>query len=346
MATFVQLLSLVLLAGAAGVQAQSSTQDKQLGVVARPQDIQCESEMQVVMCGQIPFRKVQERAACCAMHKPLPPQVHAAALAAAAAARPAGSWDWETALPDRVDLAENSPLLQPVEYFVGSCAGQVLAEVPTFHTITQQVAAGDSADNSSQPEDGSSNATPPAPVPVPASSPADSSSQKRRLAQSDADSTTDGSNPAVPITQTVQITSVEVTQATVPVLSSAQIRRIKSTALALQPIEVQRGYSKLAHINAESGFLHPTGYAGPAELALLQHRLAQQQPVQAAALDSLLTGAKAPPKVYEGAHAAYIIPELLVFCVVFKMLCYLAYIACFSLAPSVLAFVPSMLWKS
>jgi hypothetical protein len=201
-------------------------------------------------------------------------------------------------------LAENSPLLQPVEYFVGSCAGQVLAEVPTFHTITQQVATGNGADNSSQPEDGSSNATPPELVPMPVTAPANSRSQKRRLAQSDA-GTTDGGNPAVPDTQTVQITSVEVTQASVPVLCSAQIRRIKSTALALQPIEVQRSYSKLAHINAESGFLHPTGYAGPAELALLQHRLAQQQPVQAAALDSLLTGAKVPPKVYEGAPAAW-----------------------------------------
>jgi hypothetical protein len=95
---------------------------------------------------------------------------------------------------------------------------------------------------------------------------------------------------------------VEVTQAPLPVLNGAQIRRIKSTALALQPIEVQRSYSKLAHINVESGFLHPTGYAGPAELALLQYRLAQQQPVQAAALDSLLTGARVPPKVYEGAQ--------------------------------------------
>jgi hypothetical protein len=304
MATFVQLLALFCLAAAAGVQAQSSTQDKQLGVVPRPQDIQCDNEMQVVMCGQIPFRKLQERAACCAMHKPLPPQVHAAALAAAAAAaRPAGSWDWDIALPNRVDLAADSPLLQPVEYFVGSCAGQVLVELPTFTTITQQVAAGNDAGNSSQPGDGSSNATPPTPAPEPVTAPADSSSQKRRLAQSDA-GTTDGSNPAVPVTQTVQITSVEVTQASVPVLSSAQIRRIKSTALALQPIEVQRSYSKLAHMNAESGFLHPTGYAGPAELALLQYRLAQQQPVQAAALDSLLTGANVPPKVYEGAASA------------------------------------------
>jgi hypothetical protein len=304
MATFVKLIGMLCLAAAAEVQAQAGPQDKELGVVPRPQDIQCESETQIVMCGQIPFAKVQERADCCALHKPLPPQVHAAALAAAAAARPAGNWDWDSALPERSDLAENGSLMQTVDYFVGSCSGQVLAEVPTFQTITQQVAAGSNTDNSTETPNNSSNATPqpPSPSPSPAldATPENSRSQKRRLAQSGTDPAKDSSSPAGPNTQTVQITSVEVTQQPVPVLSSSQIRRIKSTALALQPVEVQRSYSKLANINAQSGFLHPTGYAGPAELALLKHRLEQQQPVQAVALDSLLTGARVPPKVYEG----------------------------------------------
>lgn len=294
--TCMKLLTVFWLAAAAAeVLAQAGTQDRQLGVVPRAQDIQCESEMQVVMCGQIPFAKLQERADCCALHKPLPPQVHAAALAAAAAARPPGSWDWDVPLPERSDLAADSSLMQPVDYLVGSCSSQVLAEVPVFTTITQQVAAGSSDGNSSQPPDDSSSATPTPPSsPVPVSTPENSKSQKRRLAQSGSDAA-EGPNTA-----TVTITSVEVAQTPVPVLTSAQIKRIKSTALALQPIEVQRSYSRLAHINAQSGFLHPAGYAGPAELALLKVRLAQQQPVQAAALDSLLTGARVPPKVYEG----------------------------------------------
>jgi hypothetical protein len=296
MAKFTRILAVMWLAAGFEVHAQAYTQEQQLGVVLRPQDIQCDSEMQIVMCGQIPFAKVQARAECCALHKPLPPQVHAAAIAAAAAARPAGSWDWDAPLPARSDLSANTSLLQPLEYFIGSCSGQVLAEVPAFVTSSQQINDGSNSDNSTQPPDDSNAATPPAPSPAPEATPESSNeSQKRRLLQNSSEDTPEGA-----ASQTVQITSVQVTQQAVPVLSSTQIRRIKSTALALQPIHVQRAYSRLAHINAESGFLHPTGYAGPAELALLRYRLQQQQPVQAAALDSLLTGAKVPPKVYEG----------------------------------------------
>jgi hypothetical protein len=83
----------------------------------------------------------------------------------------------------------------------------------------------------------------------------------------------------------------------VPELTPALIRRIKQAALAAAPAAVPAGARALRDTvdalrpdgGKSSGFIHPGGYAGAEELALLRERLEGGAPLQAAAKESLLT---------------------------------------------------------
>ncbi|KAI8474482.1 MAG: hypothetical protein J3K34DRAFT_518210 [Monoraphidium minutum] len=103
----------------------------------------------------------------------------------------------------------------------------------------------------------------------------------------------------------------------VPALSASLIRRIKARALRAAPAghrllaaRLKQRTAGAARRGAAGGggdaaaggaagepFAVPGGYAGPAELATLQWRLAQGSPLQAAAKDSLLTGRWVPRNV-------------------------------------------------
>lgn len=96
-------------------------------------------------------------------------------------------------------------------------------------------------------------------------------------------------------------TSVVIRSNPVPALPRNLVRRIKAAALAAAPAEVRTMVVSLRTVSAVSGFTHPAGTAGAGELALLAARLrgsggSDNTPLQAAALNSLLTGAGVRPK--------------------------------------------------
>jgi len=82
----------------------------------------------------------------------------------------------------------------------------------------------------------------------------------------------------------------------VPVLTKGVITRIKAAALGKlpdSPVIALRSLRESAsaarnEVGRRSGFLQPAGYAGPAELALLQARLAANSTLQLVAKESLL----------------------------------------------------------
>lgn len=108
----------------------------------------------------------------------------------------------------------------------------------------------------------------------------------------------------------------------IPQLPNSVIAAVKNRARRNWPWELRAAYNRIARTNTSSRFIHPAGYAGPAELALLQYRLgvaaqiqqgANKQPPQQeaqpqqqeaaiteASLHSLITGANVKPKVYPG----------------------------------------------
>jgi len=92
-------------------------------------------------------------------------------------------------------------------------------------------------------------------------------------------------------------TQAEIVAQPVPELDAGLIRRVKDRALRSAP-RTQRMQMAILQAKADatrgkaarsSGFVHPGGYAGPAELAALQWRLTNGDPLQTAAKESLLT---------------------------------------------------------
>jgi hypothetical protein len=70
---------------------------------------QCNSDMQIVMCGQIPLSSIQERRACCrTFRSPVVSVAHAAAAVQAATA--AGPMQEPVARPYRADLDANDAM--------------------------------------------------------------------------------------------------------------------------------------------------------------------------------------------------------------------------------------------
>lgn len=84
----------------------------------------CSSEQQIIECGQIPFTAQEDRAACCALNKPLPPGAADGVNAAAAVAQQ----------PARADLTGG--LASGPNYKFGSCIQQATAAVPAFRDVS------------------------------------------------------------------------------------------------------------------------------------------------------------------------------------------------------------------
>ncbi|WIA13951.1 hypothetical protein OEZ85_002521 [Tetradesmus obliquus] len=78
------------------------------------------------------------------------------------------------------------------------------------------------------------------------------------------------------------------------VMSSLRTTNLKFTDF--DPVKAT--YKALRSFNDSSGFVHPGGVIGPAELALMQHRLQDNATLQELALKTLLTGAGVIPKTY------------------------------------------------
>lgn len=69
---------------------------------------------------------------------------------------------------------------------------------------------------------------------------------------------------------------------------------------------IRNDYAMISSINSGSGFLHPVGLVGPAELAALRYRMANRvdfNSPQPGASDVLLSGQGVPPKTYPGGWA-------------------------------------------
>lgn len=94
-----------------------------------------------------------------------------------------------------------------------------------------------------------------------------------------------------------QTTQARIESQPVPDLTPDQIRAVKRAALAQAPPAIAANISALlARADAArgpagrfSGLRHPAGYAGAGELAIATARLAAGLPLQAAAIDSLVT---------------------------------------------------------
>lgn len=116
--------------------------------------------------------------------------------------------------------------------------------------------------------------------------------------------------------------SIQLKKQTIPQrLSKTVIRQTKALAISnLRSINFA-GYSTLAHgmndkessrvqatykalrvVDRHSSFVHPGGIIGPAELALLKERLAENSALQELALESLLTGSMVPPKQFSATY--------------------------------------------
>lgn len=83
-------------------------------------------------------------------------------------------------------------------------------------------------------------------------------------------------------------------------ISTAAIRAVKQKAMASVGTSVQQLHDSLRSVNPTSGFIHPGGIAGPAEIALMKLRIDSNDPLVTAALNKMLTGQGVPPKVYPG----------------------------------------------
>lgn len=69
---------------------------------------------------------------------------------------------------------------------------------------------------------------------------------------------------------------------------------------------IRNDYAMISSTNSGSGFLHPVGLVGPAELAALRYRMANRvdfNSPQPGASDVLLSGQGVPPKTYPGGWA-------------------------------------------
>lgn len=78
---------------------------------------------------------------------------------------------------------------------------------------------------------------------------------------------------------------------TAPALNASLIRAVKARALEQLDEPLRMRIAALRFVNETSGFAHPGAHIGPAELALMEARLAAGHEVVLAARSSLLTGA-------------------------------------------------------
>ncbi|GBF89133.1 hypothetical protein Rsub_01850 [Raphidocelis subcapitata] len=98
-------------------------------------------------------------------------------------------------------------------------------------------------------------------------------------------------------------TQTDIVRWAIPALPRGAIARVKAAALAAaspeRAVAVRRlrAVANAGRFDLDSGFLHPAGFAGPAELVLMRTRLAANSSLTLKALDSLLTGRGVPPKV-------------------------------------------------
>lgn len=185
---------------------------------ALPAGMACSSDLQIVMCGQIPFDEAQDRRACCKTFRPvaLPPAAAAAEQAAAMASQAMKAKYTKTHRPD----LSPTPRADVTNWPYGDCVPSATADIPMFI----------------------------------------------------------GSD-------------VYITQQTVPQFSSDNIERVKAAAISAQMDLFTWQYGNVREVNETSGFIHPGTIAGPAELALMQQRLARRVQPQSLAKDILLTGA-------------------------------------------------------
>eukprot|EP00878_Enallax_costatus_P018352 GHUV01019315.1.p1 GENE.GHUV01019315.1~~GHUV01019315.1.p1 ORF type:complete len:305 (-),score=41.87 GHUV01019315.1:843-1757(-) len=231
----------------------------------------CDSDMQIVMCGQVSFTDVEERRLCCETYKPVPAEqivVATEAVKAAAEAVPSLTVQGELSVMSlsvanysfmpavRGDLARAPLFARKLDYYQGNCLQQAQVAVPTFPSVKG-------------------------------------------------------------------VTGYKVNTYNVPQLPSNTIKAVKDAAKARWPPQLMAAYNRFARTSSTSGFIHPAGYAGPAELALLQYRLGtaakiqrgaqsqvpisaersvvpQQSVVTETALYSMISGANVVPKVYSG----------------------------------------------
>eukprot|EP00879_Flechtneria_rotunda_P025021 GHRR01026553.1.p1 GENE.GHRR01026553.1~~GHRR01026553.1.p1 ORF type:complete len:326 (+),score=68.45 GHRR01026553.1:272-1249(+) len=196
----------------------------------------CDSEMQIVMCGQIPLSEGRDWSTCCRLYR-APAELSPAAAAKQAAAVAAASIQALNNLPLREDLALNpvsvadvASATSSINWLYGDCTWELLASIPDFSQLPEKV---------------------------------------------------------------------QIKQLSVPQLDKGLIQRVKAEALSKVDQAIQQQYQKLRWVNASSGFVHPGTYAGAAELAVMQHRLANGMQPQTAAKDALLSGAGILPKIYD-----------------------------------------------
>ncbi|KAF8063673.1 hypothetical protein HT031_003528 [Scenedesmus sp. PABB004] len=242
----------------------------------------CEGEAQQAACGDIPWAFTLERSACCS--------AHAAAGAAPAgrgggdhrgvAAAAAAEEDCPNApppeLPPRGDLAAaaSGAVAMGARYRAAPCVRWEAAHVPAFgpgaprdvaalNAITQDVPLLDPGAVRRVKDEALRRLAPPQP-------PGGGRRRGRAPAGTGGDSAGGAGAPRSPLSSVWQ--------------------RHQAWAATAPP----RG---------AAGLHHPASTAGLAELAWLQHRLANGASPQAPALEQLLSGAGVPPKRYDGCWA-------------------------------------------
>jgi hypothetical protein len=238
-------------------------------------DDECGNELQTIQCSAIPFKYTADRITCCNLYATpdLGTGQHTdqASMAVASLSHP-------TAL----GTAEPAPKVQPHD----------------FTPVTDPGSSGGS--NASQPdldEFLTSNRT------------VDQIQITARLHELYAAGCMDKSLVSIPmfVNDSASTEQINAHIQPVPQLSSHLIQRIKARALSqIKSIAAARPVWKLLRkwdANHRIVFKHPGVVSSASELVLMQHRLLQGAPVQAVAVQQLLTGAGVPPKMYEGPTA-------------------------------------------
>jgi hypothetical protein len=103
--------------------------------------------------------------------------------------------------------------------------------------------------------------------------------------------------PAVPV---FSGNTVRLQRYSAPLLAKATIQRVKAAAITRLTgtrRSIRLEHNRIRSVNNISGFVHPAGQVGPAELAVLSHRAPSPDSLTAVALQNMIFGEGVPKKV-------------------------------------------------
>jgi hypothetical protein len=264
----------------------------------------CDSEWQLVACGDIPLTARAERAACCASAPgpPGPPRVAAVVAGAASSAATQQSAGPKAAVA-RPDLDTSGSYYTAVlEYYLGTCTTAATADMPTFardgsgQTQVRQRAGrrgwrGGRGAAAPRPRRGAARA---AGAPARCRPAAGAAAPPTAVAAPHAHAPSAAHRNRPHSTPPPLRPQMTVVQQKVPTLSKDVIKKIKKAALSAADKTFKQAHSRVRRSNSMSKFSHPGGFAGPLEMAAVVSRTAASVDPQSAAKANLLSGDNVP----------------------------------------------------